>query len=370
MSLLWLDGYEWLDQSLTGQVFEDTMVSKARREIDVLLGTDAQVVTGRGGRGNALQWGANGQFQQFTSLRDRNNDNDLIIGFAVKIGTAFVDNANWISVMLGVDSQSVVRYETSDNTFRFLRANGTLLATSPADLINLNTWYYMEVKIRTNDTTGFIIMRLNGQIVWESATTLDSADISGEGWDTLRLDFTRMSLNALTDDLYICDTGGTINNDFLGDVAIETILPVADGDFTQWSKNTGADHVAHIDDVPFTAVPEDTDYVETGIIDNTELFKYAELPSELSTPIFGVLVHPIVKITNAGEPRGLNNIVRSKNKESVGLFPLNASSLSNKSRIEDVYFGEASIFETEPRNGQQWTVKDINNAQFGVRHVA
>lgn len=374
MTLLWMDGYEWADQSLTGlgAGLDDVLEVKSRRFFNAStdITNDATIVTGRGGRGNAMVWKQNAQEQSTPQLLDSAVQKDLIFGFAFKSGATFINNGNFCKIYSGDILQADVRYNTGDDTFRFFRGNGTQIAASPTNLVNTQSWYYIEFKIRIDNSTGFIVMRLDGKVVWESATTLDSRNITeGTFWDRIQSRWAALSNGITVDDIYVCDTSGTENNDFLGDVTVEAIFPQSDGDFTEWAKSSGSNHVDLIDDVPLTALADDTDYVETNVLNETELFQFTDLSTiPENVEIYGVQTSPIMRITDA-VPKGLVHVTRGKNREAAKSPTLSSVLDSNKVRSDSVYFVEATIFTQEPRDNRQWTVRDINETQFGVRLV-
>jgi hypothetical protein len=45
----------------------------------------------------------------------------------------------------------------------------------------------------------------------------------------------RGSDNAI-DDLYVCDSTGSTNNTFLGDVRVDTVRPIGAGNYSEFSK--------------------------------------------------------------------------------------------------------------------------------------
>jgi len=65
----------------------------------------------------------------------------------------------------------------------------------------------------------------------------------------------------LFDDLYVCDSTGSLNHDFLGNVKVVAIFPDANGDVNAWTGSGGSAHYTYVDENP---VDDDTAYVESA----------------------------------------------------------------------------------------------------------
>ena len=105
---------------------------------------------------------------------------------------------------------------------------GPLIGTSSSWIVS-NVWHFLEFKVTFNDTTGSILIRLDGVPILD----LSNIDTVATGLANARAFYVNgaTSQQMFVDDFYICDTTGARNNDFLGDVRIETLRP--SGDTTQ-----------------------------------------------------------------------------------------------------------------------------------------
>jgi hypothetical protein len=84
--------------------------------------------------------------------------------------------------------------------------------------------------------------------------------------------------SAWIDDLYVCDGSGSVNNDFLGECRVLTLLP-SDGngsnnDFDTSAGGSPADHGAMVND---TTPNDDTDYVSSSTVDHVDSWNYPAL---------------------------------------------------------------------------------------------
>lgn len=116
--------------------------------------------------------------------------------------------------------------------------SGTLLGATPlVDALTPGLWYYIEFKVTLNDTAGAVDVRINGV----NKLSLSAIDTKNAGTATV---FNHMKINLHTngtdkgDDLYVCNGAGSTNNTFLGDVRIESLIPNADGNYSQWTPKS------------------------------------------------------------------------------------------------------------------------------------
>lgn len=180
----------------------------------------------------------------------------------------------------------------ADKLLRIYRGNkATLLATSSAQVTE-NAYQYIEFAATIHDTTGNYEVRIDGTTVL-SATNVDTrqdasvADVSvisfggssGSGRPVLRYD-----------DIYAKD-----DLTFLGPCRVETLFPTADTADKDWTRSSGADNYALLDDAGTI-----TDYVESVTVGDYDNFTFGDL-SSLPSKIHGVSVVALASKPEAGE---------------------------------------------------------------------
>lgn len=155
----------------------------------------------------------------------------LVIGFAIKTtfvvsnltGFTFYDTLATATAQTSVGIQS----DGSIVIKRGTLSSGTVVATSAAGVITSATWAYLEAKITfATGATGTYEIRVNGVNVLSGTTVQTAASTASIAAFDLRI--STSSIVAYFDDLYVCDTSTATNNNFLGDVRIETVMPTAD----------------------------------------------------------------------------------------------------------------------------------------------
>lgn len=141
---------------------------------------------------------------------------------------------------------------TSAGTIKVFRQfTFNVLGTCSGSAILPNTWNYIEIKCTFDSVAGSLQVRKNGVEVFNQ-TGINTDPAGGSICNAISLGGSASSpFPALRfDDLYLNDTNGTQNNDFEGEILIDTLPPVSNGlgpiDFT---PSTGLNYEC-VDNVP------------------------------------------------------------------------------------------------------------------------
>ena len=169
--------------------------------------------------------------------------------------------------------------------------SGTTIAT--------NTWYYLEMKAKwtANTAAGDVTVRLNGTQVLSinSGQTTSYNSSSYSNWSSFTLgdpngDFYGVNNATIDfDDLYVCSTSGTSNNDYLGDCKVETLYPAGAGASAQWTPKSGANY-SQVNEHPKDG---DTSYVSTSGVGNRDSYTLGSLAS-LALSVFACPGHGVL----------------------------------------------------------------------------
>lgn len=226
----------------------------------------------------------------------------------------------------------------------FVSRNGTVLATS-SSAVAAGVYNFIEVKATINNTTGSFEVRLNGNNVL-SATNVDTQNTANAFINEVALGCYTKALGDTTlcthryDDFYFCDTTGSTNNDFLGDIRVDAIFPTADGFYSQWTTSTGIDHFALVDETD----PNTTDYNSDGTIGNKDSYVMQNPPALLSQTIHGVKAKVAALKDDAGA-RSLKVGIRSGST--------NGLSAAKALGTSQAYYSH--ILETDPNTSAAWS---------------
>jgi hypothetical protein len=346
MSLLFIDSFDHYGTNDIGLKWS------GRTSQTVIAPTSGRRGGGALSVGNASSW----------AFKDVPGATTLIIGAAVKLGSFGDDfTGNWIlyefwgstymNVAVGVAADGSVMAKR----YRF-NSDGlpVLIGQSTGGIVPLNVYTYIEAKVTCHGTTGALQVLVNGVSVLNLTNTNTYNPVN----PTTNL--SRISLRApnptlgstptLYDDLYICDTAGTVNHDFFGDVRVDVALPNADGTYSEFTPDTGSAHYSRVNE----AVADQLSYVASSTVGAKDTYQFADLTSIVGV-IRGVQVVDAALKDDAGA-RSIGHIVRSGVSEQFSA----AMPLSTDRKLY------TTIHETDPATGIKWTQAGINAAEFGV----
>jgi hypothetical protein len=341
MALLLIEGFEGFGTSEGSAPSPTDVVS---RRYTVAAENYMRIAAGRTG-GKSLDYN---RFSCSIETEPLTTDDTLIWGAAFKRET----NAE-VTIVSFYDSGTKgmnIKVLDTESEIRVYRGT-TLLDTSSGAGIGSNTWYYIEFKVLTDNTAGTYEVRVNGVNVC-SGTGADTQEGSNAYHDRFRLLPAPVSGTHPTwDDMYCCDSTGSVNNDFLGNHKVVRIDP--DGDDTT-GFGTSTPSANHYENVDETICDDDTSYVEESTNTNKDIWDYGSV-SSLGT-IAGLVVRTMAKETDATDFE-LITIVESNGTEYDDSGQAMGSAYTEYTRLE----------ETDPDTNSAWTMTAINAAKFGVK---
>jgi hypothetical protein len=144
----------------------------------------------------------------------------VLNGFAVS-----VDDTTTNQFTLRTDSGGFIEAYRGGPGGSFAQG-GTLLQTSTAT-ININAWHYLECQVTISSSVGTYHVYLDNTLIMTNSGVNTQAT-SNAYCNSFSFYSCDAQLGMLVDDLYICDTTGTVNNTVLGDSVVETQFPVSD----------------------------------------------------------------------------------------------------------------------------------------------
>lgn len=239
----------------------------------------------------------------------------------------------------------------SDGSIQIRRGSsgGTILGTSPAGLFPSSGFTSFQIKLVVHPTAGSVEFRLNGGAT--PAYILSGANTQGAAAATIT-DIELGGITAmLTDDVVIWDTAGTVNNDWLGDLRVDSYLPNADGDTVTMTPSTGTTHYTLVDEVPASA----TDYVTGDAAGEKDLFMMGNM-GHTPTVVHAVIPAANMVKTDAGL-RETTLVVKSGGVEYDGSSIALGTSAVKYTRV----------LERNPNGDVAWTKSSVDALQVGVK---
>jgi len=343
MALLWIEGFECMG-STDGAAPSPSGVVERKYPSSAYPGSYVVLRPGRIA-GHSLEFTAG-----WPDIRTKplTTSAMMVVGFGYYFTT--LQNGKIIGLYDG-SQQGINLRLTAAGELAIYRDN-TLLGTTSGLGLTTTTWYYIELKVVCNDTTGSYEVRVDGGNVL-SASSVDTK----AGGNTYHNRFQMVgqgSGQCRIDDIYILDGSGSANNDFLGKRRVVGLFPTSDvTSYRDFTCSSGSDHYALVDENP---VNDDTDYVEDATAGHKDLWNHSAL-SGTGTSIAGIQINTMVRETDATSV-GLYSLIKSGTTESTGTSEVIASA---------TYRNLGRISETDPDTGVAWTVAGLNAAQFGVQ---
>jgi hypothetical protein len=329
MALIYLDGFD--DYTTASQRWASGSVS---------FGTSFS----RFGVGQGIRCAAGGQVTRNLGA----NYSTLVMGVALNpVGNITTTN-NFFIRFIDTGTNQIVISQTATSGIAISR-NATLLSqTGP--VLSQSSWIYLEFKITFHSSAGSYELRLNG------APALSQSGINTQ--NTANAYANQLMLNSGSDsyydDLYMLDTTGSANNDFLGDVRIYTLMPSGNGTYSQWTGSDGntVDNYLLVDDP--ANHDTDTTYVETNTVNNVDTYALQDVPS--TATVYGVQLNMVSRKTDAGT-RGISPVLRSGGADYVGTERIQSSSYQ--------WFGQ--LYDQNPSGPANWTATSVNALEAGVK---
>lgn len=276
-----------------------------------------------------------------------------IIGFALRT-TSLAATSAIVGTYYNGTIQATL-YIRNDGALSVRRSATELTASAPG-LISTDVWNYIEWKITISDTVGAYEVKLNGLSVIDD-TGQDTQNIVGNSTINQIRFLTQNTAGAFTywDDLYIGNTDGTFNNDFLGDIKIECLMPDTDASYQEWSVIPSGTHFSTIDEIPPNGV---SDYVYSSGVGAVDTYNFQSLATTSGT-VFGIQVVPFMRKDDAGS-RTISPVF------NIDTVLYSGSVIS----VTDSYTYHPSIIEKNPDTDGAWTINDISILEAGIMIVS
>jgi hypothetical protein len=245
---------------------------------------------------------------------------------------------------------------SSDGSLSVVGPLGTVIHTTAAGIWPQGSGKFFEMKLFVNDTTGYIIVKLEGTTVISLANIdtqvggsdlVTSVTISGMSYEYTG-QFT------VIDDIYLLNGAGTTNNDFLGDCNVAGILPSGNGTHSDWvgSDGNSTDNYALVDE-GFLGVLQ-SDYVAAYTIGATDTYTFADLSGAIA---LGVKVAAAALRTDSVEIKQLALVARDAGGTEVE---------SSQVPIQTTRTIVSKVWDKQP-DGSDWDLAAANGAEFGIR---
>lgn len=284
------------------------------------------------------------------------NSNQFIFGVAVAPN---LDPNRGTRCMLHLNDASVTHLSvwiTAAGRIDVYRGFGSTLLGSASVYLADDVYSYVEIKAAIHDTTGAVTVRVNGQ----SALTLTNIDTRNGGttnWELVSLGANGAVAGSdrafVFDDLYIADSSGSVNNDFLGPRRVITIFPTGAGASTDFTPSTGSNW-QNVDD---TSLDSDTTYNSESTPGDHDTYAFGNVG--VTGSVAGIQHNLMVRSDGSG-----SETVRPKTR--IGGVDYNGTTQALTTAYTDV----REVVELSPATTSAWTTTEIDGAEFGIELVS
>ena len=238
--------------------------------------------------------------------------------------------------------------------------NGGALLGSSAPVLTTGAWQHIEARAKIDIANGEVEVRVNGVTVFaisgvRTRTIFSAYDEVAQ--IAIQSESGLSSCPYLIDDLFVWDSLGGANNDFLGDRRVMTDFPSQDTVIADWVKSAGVNGYALINERPAddgATYLESITYVAPG---DQSAFDFTLLPPEVAA-VSGIIVLAKTLKTDAGPANARLSILSGP-----------AEGLGADRTITQVWSYRADVFELNPNTGAPWTRAEVNAAQIAIRRT-
>ena len=283
------------------------------------------------------------------------------IGFALYITSS--STGGYLIYLGDSGSDQCGLFLGSDGTLSFRR--GTTNLTTSSNALSTGAWNYIEFLVTINNTTGVYEVRVNGSATgWIANTTgANTRSTANNSANTILMNARPAAPSGgfagsiVIDDFYYCDSAGSVNNSFLGDVRIDCYMPDGNGNSSQLvgSDSNSTDNYLLVDE---SAPNGDTDYVQSSTVNNKDTYTFADM-SHTPTSIFATQLNMSAKKDDSGT-RSICAVCRSGGTDYDG----------DTQALGTSYVDYRQIREVDPATSAAWTRTNLNSAEFGVKVAA
>lgn len=283
------------------------------------------------------------------------------LGFGLYISTTGVNNQNFLVCFYdGVANLPQFTIQFCANgvikAYRGDTDTGTLLATTPVGQYLLDQYFQFEVGGTISSSAGYIEVRINTKTVI-TLNSINTQNTTISTFDSIQL---RMeggygaSADVRVDDLYFCDSAGSINNNFLGTVRVFTQLTAGAGSTTDFSK--------------YGSQPTNWQTVQNKLLDDSQYvydatngqYDLYDMQAVVTGPtVHGVQIRGAYRQDDATQVNA-HNVLKSGSTQVEGADHL----------INQTYTYYTDIWELDPNTGVGWLGTNVNLIQAGPKKQA
>jgi hypothetical protein len=211
-------------------------------------------------------------------------------------------------------------------------------------------WHYWECKVVLDAAAGSVLVKRDGVTMINLTGVNTKNGGTKTTLDGVECTTMNSSTNQWIDDVYVCNTAGTTNNDFLGDVTIECLRPNNNGTTSGFMGSDGN----QTNNYQLVIDATDATYVDGTNTGDKDTYAYADSAYAAPSTILGLTVTTRAYKTDTGA-RTMASVARLSGTEQNGADRTLTTGAGNY----------VEVMETKPGGGA-WGPADVNAAEFGA----
>lgn len=368
MTLRLIEGFDWLPTTADNGTFQALMGQSQYYFASSLLGSPAAWNTNTTtafNYGNSLL--INYQDAQFDTLNQLyypvGQHDEGFMGYRLLVQP---DHTGWVGMTFydavsgGNQISIVCRPNGMVYVYRGAPFSGVLLITSDPGSFYMGSWFYLEARVVISDTVGAVEVRINTKTVIDltvsdtQATALPYFDMVGiRGRNSTGS--AAWYENQYFDDIYFCDTAGTVNNGFLGNVRVKTQFTSADGDNIDFLIGGSSPAATNWQSVQNNSL-DLTKLVYSPTVGDYDLY---EMDPNVNAPY----VHAVQVRTGARQDDATQRLLHNQLKTPAGTL-IDGPTDHYLNQTISVY---RDIYEINPDTGTFYTGTEANGTQAGFK---
>lgn len=223
------------------------------------------------------------------------------------------------------------------------------------------TAHYIELQVVLHDTTGAFTLWIDGNVVLLETNIDTKSGGTKTVFDAIQIltHFTgTSSVGGEMDDIYITNGAGAAPyNGNLGDVVVDTLFPNDNGQYSDFMGSDGnqVDNYLLVDENPHDS---DTTYVESSGDTDRESYGLEDLAYATGV-IRGVVATAVARNTGAADNLQISTRIAAADYDGATI----AAPAGYDAQVRQ-------IWQVSPATAGDWTIAEVNAAEFGVQNVA
>lgn len=275
--------------------------------------------------------------------------NPAVVGFHFKIVDYTQPTRNMVSFDSGNGDSCGLFYDSGNARVyvQYKKYDGaTYTAYSDNGSVPTDSWHHIEMNIYQ---AGAPLATLDWALDGGPLVGLSAAAVTSI-YGSAKFGYGNSVRDWYVDNLYYCDTTGTVNNDLLGPIRVDDLLPDGVGNYSNMTPYGGPTNYELVDENPPN---DDTDYVYSETEGDKDTYAMNDT-TDSSEAIAGVVASIVSRKTDAGA-KFLRPVVRIGGVDYTG----------DSGALAETYGLVSHVWDESPATATTWASTEIDGMEVG-----